>query len=265
MLNDYTLNFDLSSYNKLDAFALLADQKYNLGDKDDWFNQFRSSLHGLYSRLTGVQIHFKKVHSWDFVIKTPNIIDYHLSSIFFNMDSAIECMVFALNAFGYVVDSSNFRDITDEKELRKISPNDLLGNPKTAVKGYNVYFPLLKEHLLNNRDFLSIIFEQHDVSKHRSAIYHGGKIRDDPPSGFFERLGIAGDKIKQIPFHPMAEILVMPQLKTPLKQRKHQDRKDIVNLEEIAERFCTFINACGNKALADAKSNVKLTYYEFQH
>ena len=32
MSNDYTLKFDLSSYEDLDNFALLADQSYNLGD-----------------------------------------------------------------------------------------------------------------------------------------------------------------------------------------------------------------------------------------
>jgi hypothetical protein len=64
MSNDYTLEFDLSSYKDLDNFALLANQSYNLGDNDDWFGQFRGGLYGLYNRILGVKIHYREVHSW---------------------------------------------------------------------------------------------------------------------------------------------------------------------------------------------------------
>jgi hypothetical protein len=263
MSKDYTLKYNLSSYEALDKFALLADQKYNLGDKDDWFNNFRGGLFGLYSRLLGVCIHFKIVHSWDFSIKTPTTVEYHISSIFFNMDSAIECMVFALNALGYIADSSKFLDISDEKKLRNISPNNLLLE-KNFVEGYNVFFPSLKKYWLNNRDFLFLIFEQHDVSKHRSTIYKGGKVRNDPPSGFLEILGINDDKLLQTNYPPMAEILIYPQLKIPARKRSAVKREDIHRLEDIAEKFCEFIDLSGAKAIEDAKANIKLNYIEFK-
>ena len=261
MSKEYIVNFDLSPYDSLDKFALLADQKYNLGDKDDWFGCFRGGLYGFYARLMGIQIHFKAVHSWDFSTKT-GLEEYHISSIFFNMDSAVECMVFALNALGYIACSSKFLDITDEKKLKEISPSNLL-NPKKMTQGYDDYFPSLKKCWHENNDLLSLIFEQHDVSKHRSTIYVGGQKRIDPPSGFFEMLGLQDDKVKQVPFMPMAEILIPPNRKVPLQKRKHIALKDIPKLEDIAEKFCEFINTCGVNALADAKTNIKLKHCEF--
>ena len=148
MPNDYTLEFDLSSYNDLDNFALLATQSYNLGDKDDWFGQFRGGLYGLYNRILGVEVHYHEVHSWTPPLSPISGIqraEYHLSSILFNMDSAIECMVFALNALGYITNSTQFLDVSDEKKLRKISPNNILGKPPDylggVVEGYDNYFP----------------------------------------------------------------------------------------------------------------------------
>lgn len=194
--------------------------------------------------------------------------EYHLSSILFNMDSAIECMVFGLNALGWIADSKQFKDVTNEKELASISPYNILGKPPTytsgMVQGYDEYFLSLKSCWHQNRDLIHTIFEQHDVSKHRSVAFSGGTARNDPPPGFFEQLGIAGDKARQSLLCPMSEIILTYQPKTPWRQRKPHDYKDIDKLEDIAEKFCTFINICGLKALEDAKSNIKLNYYEFK-
>ena len=271
MSNDYTLEFDLSSYKDLDKFALLANQSYNLGDKGDWFNQFRGGLYGLYARILGVQIHYHEVHSW--TLPRPPIssiqrrTEYHLSSILFNMDSAIECMVFALNALGYIANSIQFLDVTNEKKLKQISPSNILGKPpdysERFIEGYDNYFPSLKKHWHENRDLINKIFEQHDVSKHRSTIFPGGSIRNDPPPGFFEKLGIEGDKGKQALFSPMDEILLISQPKTPWRKRQTQKYKDIDKLESVTEKFCTFINMCGVKVLEDTRSEIKLNHYEF--
>ncbi|KSV17275.1 hypothetical protein DA01_07335 [Dehalococcoides mccartyi] len=184
------------------------------------------------------------------------------------MDSAIECMVFGLNALGWIADSKQFKDVTNEKELASISPYNILGKPPTytsgMVQGYDEYFLSLKSCWHQNRDLIHTIFEQHDVSKHRSVAFSGGTARNDPPPGFFEQLGIAGDKARQSLLCPMSEIILTYQPKTPWRQRKPHDYKDIDKLEDIAEKFCTFINICGLKALEDAKSNIKLNYYEFK-
>ena len=270
MSKDYTLKFDLSPYKDLDNFALLADQNYNLGDKGDWFNQFRGGLYGLYARVLGVQIHYREVHSWTSPLSPISGIqgaEYHLSSILFNMDSAIECMVFALNALGYIANSTQFLDVSDETKLRKISPINILGKPSDylggVVEGYDNYFPSLKNHWDKNRDLINTIFEQHAVSKHRSTIFAGGSCRNDPPHGFFEKWGIQDDKGKQALFTPMAEILLTSEPKTPWRKRQPQEYKDIDKLESVAERFCTFINICGVKVLEDARGRIKLNHYEF--
>ena len=270
MSNDYILEFDLSPYKDLDNFALLANQNYNLGDKGDWFNQFRGGLYGLYARVLGVQIHYREVHSWTSPLSSISGIrgaEYHLSSILFNMDSAIECMIFALNALGYIANPTQFSDVSDETKLREIRPNNILGKPLNcsdkSTDGYDNYFPSLKNYWHENRELINTIFEQHAVSKHRSIIFSGGSIRNDPPPGFFEKLGIEGDKGKQALVSPMAEILLTSQPKTPWRKRQPQKYKDIDKLEYVAERFCTFINICGVKVLEDARSRIKLKHYEF--
>jgi len=270
MTKDHILEFDLSPYESLDGFALLADQKYNLGDRGDWFNHFRGGLSGLKARVLGVQIHYYEAHSWALPSRHPPILmtEYHLSSILFNMDSAIECLVFALNALGYIADSTQFLDVTNEQNLKKISPRNIVEKPPPywyGLEGYDTYFPCLKSYWKENRELIDTIAEQHDVSKHRQAIFTGGKMRDDPPPGFFEKLGIEGDKVRQLFVSPWEEIILTPQPKTPWRQRQPKDYKDIDKLENIAERFCTFINMCGVKALEDAKSNIKLNCYELKH
>lgn len=267
MSSNYTLEFDLSSYYDLDKFALLADQEYSLGDRGDWFGCFRGGLHGLDARILGVGIHYHEVHSWKLPSYLPpfQMTEYHVSSIFFNMDSAIECMVFALNALGYIADSGNFLDVTSEQKLRQISPSNILGKRPDysgGLKGYDNYFPSLKSFWEENRGLIEIIAAQHDVSKHREAIFHGGQARSDPPPGFFERLGIADDKVAQSLLRPMAEIILQSEPKIPRQQKRPRQYKDIDKLEDIAERFCTFINTCGTKALEDAKATIKLNYYE---
>jgi len=182
------------------------------------------------------------------------------------MDSAIECMVFSLNALGYIADSLQFHDVTDIKALRKINPYNILGRPpkynKDIVPGYDAYFPNLKKYWQKNRDLIQIIAENHDVSKHRTTIYQGGKYNLNPPPGFFKKLGIENNKEMQILCSPMENIILEHQPKTPWRQRKNETDQPPY-LENIAEEFCTFINTCGEKALKDARNNIKLKNYAF--
>jgi hypothetical protein len=266
MSSDYILKFELQPYEHLDKFALLADQGYNLGDKGDWFLHFRKGLEGLNARLLGVRIHYLEVHAWT-IPKPPLIIEYHLSSILFNMDSAIECMVYTLNALGYIAEPTQFLDVTDDTQLKKISPYNILGRPpdykKGLMLGYDNYLPSLKSYWQENTDLLLKISEQHDVSKHRSSIFEAGTHRTDPPLGIFERWGYKDTEDKPVWLSPMAKILLIPEPKTPWRQRKPRNYKDIDTLEEVAERFCIFINVSGEKVLGDARNKIKLNHYEF--
>jgi len=266
MGSEYSLIFDLSRYQELDNFALLARQDYNLGNKGGWLGHFRGGLYGFYARLTGVEIHYHQVHSWDLIASGRNPIhlaEYHLSSILFNMDSALECMVFALNALGYSVESTQFLDVAKENTLRQVTARNILGRrsdtSKGIVPGYGKYFPSLKSHWQENRSLIQTIEDHHSVSKHRQTVFTGGRKRDDPPPGLLRALGTG---------HDVAEITLMaPWAEVNLKQKPrtfaHRPEPipndgEIVNLEELAMRFCDFTNACSVKALEDAQTTIKL-------
>ena len=134
MSDDYVLKFDLSFFEALEVFARQANHRDNLGDKGDWLNHFLWGLNGLRARMLGVELNYPVVHSWKLTrvialsgIPWPqlelhfyDVVEYYLSTILFNMDSAIECMVFMLNALGYAKDKNQFKDVVSEKELKGI-------------------------------------------------------------------------------------------------------------------------------------------------
>jgi len=264
-MNNFVLPFDLRSCNKMDQHALLCCQKYNFGNESDWFGTFRGGLYGFYSRTNGVRKHFYQVHAWIPTQCTPSDTEYHLSAILFNMDSAIECFTFALNALGNSVYVKGFRDITNNQNLKQISPTDVLGNPddKSPLDGFTKYFPHVQKLWTSHRDLLNIIFENHHTSKHREAVYRGGKYRNDPPAGFFKALGIT-DKSNSILYTPMAEILLSANPKTPRRDRQPTPIEDQILLEEIAFRFCYFINKTVVLATKDALANIKPPVKKFR-
>jgi len=267
-MTDFTLPFDLSDFRRLDEFALLACQSYNLGDKNDWFGAFRGGLHGFYARIHGVVIHYLTVHAWIPAPRNPIETEYHLASMLFNMDSAIECLTFAMNSLGYAALPCEFRDISNERELKKISPKDILGDPSAAksrsvVPGYALLFPTLQSFWQSNRKLLSIVVEQHDVSKHRETIYDGGMARLDTPPGFYEQLGVGDDPAVRSMFWPMAEIILRKDPKSVRAGRTPQEVADFVLLETVASDYCQFVNNSGKCVLQDVFEHIKLAHSEF--
>lgn len=266
----FNLTFDLSPLGPLDTFCLLATQDYNLGGAGNWFYYFRSGLQGMRARLYGVSLHFFEVHAWRPYIRSMMENEYHLSSIFFNMDSAIECFIFAMNALGTAVAPSEFCDVANDSELRKIAPSNILGTwnkvgsrTRAPLPGYGKYFPTLQKYWQDQRQFLSLITEQHDVSKHRSRVFAGGSIRKDPPPGFFEKLRIPDDKSLRHQFHPMEEIILDADPKTPVTKRKSVPFEEIANLEALADAFRRFIDESCWNALVDGTSHIELPYETF--
>lgn len=258
-MNDFTLPFDLRLCNEMDQHALLCCQKYNFGNESDWFSTFRGGLQGFYSRIHGVRKHFYQVHAWIPSPRMPSDTEYHLSAILFNMDSAMECFTFALNALGNSVYVEGFRDVTDSKALKQICPIDVLGDLDHKIppmSGYTKYFPRIQELWNRHRDILNIIFDNHDVSKHREMLYSGGKYRNDPPTGFFEALGVKDKSAESLVLTPMAEIILVPDPKTPRVNRQPTPLVDQILLEEIAIRFCYFINKTVALALKDELANI---------
>lgn len=251
---EFLLNFELQECERLDQFALQACQADNYGNASDWFGVFRGGLYGFYARIHGIPVHYRDIHAWIPRPRLPTETEYHLASIFFNMDSAIECFTFGVNALGSAVSPPDFRDVTDEQELRRVKPNDLLG----GLSGYAKIFPTLQAHWQAHSTLLSTIIEQHDVSKHRQAIFQGGMSRQDPPPGFYESLGIEADPSKQAIFWPMAEIILGAGLKKPRNQRVSQEVEEFVYLEDVVDEFRQFIKESCTRAATDAEAHIPL-------
>jgi hypothetical protein len=244
---DFLLQFDLAPLKQLDQFALLACQDYNYGNTTDWFGDFRGGLHALYARVYAVRKHYYEVHAWIPARRLLADAEYHLASIFFNMDSAIECFTFAINALGNCIAPAQFKNVTDPKALKAISPINILGDPVRnppvrPLPGYMTYFPTLQTLWDSRRDLIERVVAQHDVSKHRKTIFHGGQLRLDPPPGFHKALGIADETVGSVVYHPMAEIILDPDPKSPLQGRMPIPVQHQIQLEPLAERFASFIS-----------------------
>lgn len=268
-MGKYQLKFDDTSFKQLDKFALLCDQDYNYGNHGQWFNNFRGGLFGAYNRVNGISETYKRLHSWFPAPPYVHAVETHLANLFFNMDSCLECLVFALNALGYCAKPEEFHDITDSTDLRRIRPENIVGNsastpPQLPLTGYTKIFPSVVKHWQEHEWLMRIIFEQHDVSKHRKTIFVGGRVRSDVPPGYFKSLGLAEGDLRRSILRPMAEISLFPEPKLPISSMINPAREDMHVLEDIAPQFQMFVDATGVHALADAKANIPLNEKDFR-
>lgn len=263
-MSNYVLNFNLTALDELDKFALLACQSYNLGNSTYWFGLFRGGIYAVYNRTSGIIRHYYQVHAWIPQARILADAEYHLSSIFFNMDSALECLTFGINALGNAVDPTLFRNVTDAKALQAVNPADIFGRSRVApLSGYTKYFPQLQTLWKNRLPLIEEIRDQHDVSKHRQVIFIGGQSRSDPPVGFYEALGIQDDPRATFPFQPMAEIILKPDPKAPRGTRTPRSSSGQRLLEELATEFVELLNESAKLACADAKNNISLPHAQF--
>ena len=171
---NYALTYVKEPFWDWDAFGRTACQDANYGNNCNWFFSFRGGLNGFHARMAGAEHHYALMHAWLPQIRIPKETEYHLATFFFQVDSAVECLVFALNTLGCAVKKNGFRDIGDASSLRQIAPQDLLGNPLKGLKplsGYIDLYPKTVALWASQRSLLDVTFEQHDVSKHRHGIY----------------------------------------------------------------------------------------------
>src|SRR5207247_7613173 len=84
---------------QLDQFGQLAHESQNLGNADNWVFVFRAGVRGLTSRCNGIVWHSELFHAWIPVAPLEGR-EHHIAAMLFCMDSAMECLVFALNALG---------------------------------------------------------------------------------------------------------------------------------------------------------------------
>jgi hypothetical protein len=252
---DFLLTIDLSSFKALDDFALLACQSYNLGNNPDWFGSFRGGLYGMYARVDALVHHFYQVHSWVPVPRFPQDAEYHLASALFAMDSSFECCTFLLNALGCAANAGEFQSITDHRAMKNITPDNIVG--ATPRPGYANYFPSVQALWLSHHDLIRTVMDQHDVSKHRSSIFRGGKVRMDPLAGLFEALGLKDDP-HRFAIAPMEEIILIADPKRPPATRGSVPLAEQLSFEQVVRDFAKLIESTGGEALQDAKANIAL-------
>lgn len=245
-MNDVT-----AAHRKLDAFALLACQDYNLGNSGNWFFNFRSAMSGVQSRMLSVEEQRALLYEWH----AGATLDGHerrYSLILFAMDSAVECLVFALNSLGQAWISGKFRSVSDQKTLRKISPNDVVN-----LQEWSGVFPSFTSHFKAHADLLELITSNHDVTKHRRADLAGGTVRSDPPPGFFDDMGIPDGHPARHMIAPMKEVLISKHAKLPVDQRP-PDLGSWTKLEDVITEFRSFMHQCMCLATEDALSTIRL-------
>lgn len=268
-MSKFTLKIELSTFEELDKFALLACQEVNYGNNNDWFGSFRGGLYGSYARIHGLINHYYEVHAWRPRQRIQAETEYHLASIFFNMDSFVECITYAFNALGFCAMNDDFLDVTKSNELKRVSPYNVLGRAKTnppepPLSGYVSIFPSVQNYWKSERNLLSTIFDQHDVSKHRETIFVGGMARNDPPAGFYESLGVGENASQKALFWPMKEIILKNNPKTPKIERDPQQIEDRVLLEDLVPEFVKFVVQTGRHALDDANAYIHLNVNQFE-
>jgi len=242
---------------ELDNFALLASQDYNLGNAGNWFFSFRGGLYGFHSRMNGLEQHRRLVYEWH----TAALLDMHehnIATMLFCMDSAIECIVFALNALGQAKDRASFRDVTDSAALRNISPRDVTGSPSSRpLPGYLSLFPTFQAHFVANSDLITLIMDNHDVSKHRQQIIYTGIMRSDVPPGFFELRGIPDGRIARHFLKPMSEVRILLHPKIPIEVMPNNLEAQ-TRLDTVIADLRAFLNEAICLAYNDAVKNIQL-------
>ncbi len=102
------LQIDLVDWEEADEWALAAHQHHHLGNAGDWFGCFRGGYYGMKHRVYGLTRHYDWLHQWSEMTGFDNH-EFNFVSFMFNADSALECMIFALNGFGCRVRGSRVR------------------------------------------------------------------------------------------------------------------------------------------------------------
>ena len=166
----------ISAYNFLREMAKQVEQAH--GGQHDWRLLFENGLHGFAARLSTIvksaelldepfAVPLERFTPQQWAIET----DQRIGEILFGMDSALECFVFAINAIGCMKFPGDFCDISTEKGLKQIRPDNMLG--AKPQPGYAHHFPRINTHWGNHRDLIETVFLYHDVSKHRSCVVDG--------------------------------------------------------------------------------------------
>jgi hypothetical protein len=178
------------------------------------------------------------------------------------MDSALECLTFAINALGYCVDPSGFRDVANPKALNQIRTKDIYG--EKLLSGYTKIFPELQKLWLTSAMLIERVTELHDVSKHREAIFSGGQFNlEDVHDGFYEKIGTTEGVIQTF-YQPFQRIVLdkAPKIPKVLKQPFGWTEHD--TLEYLVGEYMDFIGKSLDLAFQEATANIPLQVNQLQ-
>ncbi|GDX40079.1 hypothetical protein LBMAG21_03710 [Armatimonadota bacterium] len=254
----YDVEFELSGFLGLSVFVDSLAKEHNMGNNGYWYNHFCDGFQGFEARLYGVRLHYRDLHAWLPRRRDKYEQEYHLASILFGMDSAIECFTFALNALGCSVSPTDFHNVEDDKALAKIKPDNVIGAVKSVCSGYAKFFPKLQQFWIEKHILINSITSQHDVSKHRSTTFSDGmNYRDDPPVGFWDALQLA-DEFDVQAYAPLANHYLVDKLKYPNARMAAGRGVPIFMLEQVVQEFHTFVQQTGVLAYEDAKTHFLL-------
>lgn len=117
---ELTFENAIGTYNALWALSgMLADDP-KVGGSNNWILTFRDGLRGMLARVETVDRNYTELHEFQLQARNGNPNEWvvhcesHAAVIFFGMDSAIECFVFAMNAIGFLKFPDDFLDIAGE-------------------------------------------------------------------------------------------------------------------------------------------------------
>jgi hypothetical protein len=243
--------------NAIDDFAYSACQSQNFGDRGKWFLAFRLATSGFITRRAGAEAAFRTLTEWLPGMPLRNH-EHELALCLFNMDSALECWVFALNAIGYGVRPTAFLDMTSDSQLKRISPDNIFGKPTNRVAGYDVVFPTVAAVWRARESMIRIIIDNHDVSKHRYANFWGGQMRSDPPPEILHALGVASASQLPLPMVPMQQVLLPREPKLAFQNRSG-DLAHWIDLVDLKKEFDAVMDHTTEVVLSDLRTNVALT------
>ncbi len=144
----------------------------------DWISEFCGGVLGFRARISGVQHELAELSHVRDVRLDPADLDYHLAALFFAMDSALECLAYALNAIGWACAPSDckcYMDLHVEKSLKGINIGIYTNAKNSCTNNKCPSFPAMRKcwQADANKKCIDRLTQQHDVTKHRRATMAG--------------------------------------------------------------------------------------------
>lgn len=198
------------------------------GNPGNWRFYYRSARDGYLGRFWAIDEELSRVNE-PYRVSEHWRMEHRVATLFFTLDSALECSVFALNALGWAMHPEGFRDVGTG--LGAVRPWD----PKRE-EGYVHVFPQVRATFLECwDDLLQVVIDNHVVSKHRHAAPRAGDPPDDPAPEGLVRFNF------RVPVEPKAHV-----------DDRSRDLSGWPFLDPLVADFKAFLVGAGEAAVADA-------------